>query len=94
MEADWDEVSRIAVPPPSPHVLPTIATAIAFDDLQELLWAGNEYVSIVHGMLNVLSANMELQGTNHFFLRARASKVHLNTGASGVRRRRTTVPIP
>jgi hypothetical protein len=46
MEADWDEVSRIAVPPPSPHVLPTIATATAFDDLQELLWAGNEYVSI------------------------------------------------
>lgn len=47
MEADWDEVSRIPVPPPNPHVLPTIATTIAFDDLQELLWAGNEFVSLI-----------------------------------------------
>ena len=45
MEADWDEVSRIAVPTPSPHVLPTVASTIAFDDAQELLWAGNEFVS-------------------------------------------------
>ena len=44
MEADWDELSRIQVPPPSPHGMPTIATAIAFDDVMELLWAGNEYV--------------------------------------------------
>ena len=46
MEADWDELSRIAMPPPSAHTLPTVATTIAFDDVMELLWTGNEYVSI------------------------------------------------
>lgn len=70
MEADWDEVSRIAVPPPSPHVLPTIATAIAFDDLQELLWAGNEYVSIWLLSSKCPVLTWSFQGTNHFFLRA------------------------
>ncbi|PGH11073.1 PAB-dependent poly(A)-specific ribonuclease subunit PAN2 [Helicocarpus griseus UAMH5409] len=43
MDADWDEVSRIAVPPSGPHVLPTVASTIAFDDSQELLWTGNEF---------------------------------------------------
>ncbi|OJJ45508.1 hypothetical protein ASPZODRAFT_134188 [Penicilliopsis zonata CBS 506.65] len=47
MEADWDELSRIPVPPPNPHGLPTIATTLAFDDVQELLWVGNEYGRIV-----------------------------------------------
>jgi hypothetical protein len=45
MEADWDEVSRAAIPVPGPHILPTVASTIAFDDEQELLWTGNEYVS-------------------------------------------------
>ncbi|PGH31538.1 PAB-dependent poly(A)-specific ribonuclease subunit PAN2 [[Emmonsia] crescens] len=43
MDSDWDEVSRIAVPPSGPHVLPTVASTIAFDDTQELLWTGNEF---------------------------------------------------
>ena len=45
MEADWDELSRITIPAPSPHGLPTNGTAVAFDDVMELLWVGNEYVS-------------------------------------------------
>lgn len=44
MEADWDELVRIPVPPPGAHALPTIATTVAFDDVMELLWTGNEYV--------------------------------------------------
>ncbi|KAL4887154.1 PAB-dependent poly(A)-specific ribonuclease subunit pan2 [Aspergillus karnatakaensis] len=43
MEADWNELLRIPFPPPNPHALPSIATTIAFDDVSELLWAGNEY---------------------------------------------------
>lgn len=46
MEADWDELSRIPVPAPSAHALRTIATVVAFDDVTELLWAGNEYVIV------------------------------------------------
>lgn len=46
MEADWDELARMPMPPPSPHAMPTVATAVAFDDVMELLWTGNEYVSL------------------------------------------------
>ncbi|KAJ5899587.1 hypothetical protein N7495_004331 [Penicillium taxi] len=51
MEADWDELSRIPLPPSSPHSMPSVATAVAFDDMQELLWTGNEYgrISSFHG---------------------------------------------
>ena len=47
MEADWDELTRIPMPPPSTHAMPTVATTIAFDDMMELLWTGNEYVSSI-----------------------------------------------
>ncbi|KAL2829793.1 PAB-dependent poly(A)-specific ribonuclease subunit pan2 [Aspergillus cavernicola] len=43
MEQDWNELLRIPFPSPNSHGLPSIATTIAFDDVSELLWAGNEY---------------------------------------------------
>ena len=47
MEADWDEVAIIGIPPPGPHALPTPVATLAFDTSQELLWAGNDFVSDV-----------------------------------------------
>lgn len=50
MEADWNEITRIAIPNVSGgHNLgqPSPATAITFDDQQELLWVGTDQVSHV-----------------------------------------------
>ena len=39
MAADWDEIARIPVPSATGSLLP--ATAVIFDDAQELIWIGN-----------------------------------------------------
>ena len=59
MEADWDEVAIIGIPPPGPHALPTPVATLAFDTSQELLWAGNDFVSDVPSFYEV--ANWELK---------------------------------
>ncbi|KAK4100548.1 hypothetical protein N658DRAFT_497289 [Parathielavia hyrcaniae] len=47
MEADWDEVTRIAFPAPGTNDYPRPATALAFDTIAELLWAGNDRGRVV-----------------------------------------------
>ncbi|KAL1837826.1 hypothetical protein VTJ49DRAFT_3373 [Mycothermus thermophilus] len=42
MEADWDEVTRIAFPAPGTTDFPRPAAAVAFDTIAELLWAGDD----------------------------------------------------
>lgn len=44
MEADWDEIARLAVPTSGPLAPPAPASAIAFDDAQELIWVGTDQV--------------------------------------------------
>lgn len=46
MEAEWIETIRIAFPGPLPTAPSSPVTAFAFDTSQELLWTGNEFVSV------------------------------------------------
>lgn len=41
------KVTRIGLPPPGIHAMPTPVSTLAFDTQQELLWTGNEYVSCI-----------------------------------------------
>lgn len=45
MELMTWQVARISLPPPAPHAPATPVNSFAFDTSQELIWAGNEYVS-------------------------------------------------
>ncbi|KAL2131448.1 hypothetical protein VTI74DRAFT_5096 [Chaetomium olivicolor] len=47
MDADWDEVTRIAFPAPKSNDYTRPATALAFDTIAELLWAGNDRGRVV-----------------------------------------------
>ncbi|KAL2187287.1 hypothetical protein L209DRAFT_753216 [Thermothelomyces heterothallicus CBS 203.75] len=47
MDADWDEVTRIAFPAPGSNDYPRPATALAFDIFAELLWAGTDRGRVV-----------------------------------------------
>ena len=44
MEADWDELALVQLPPPGPHHAATPIATLAFDTSQELLWTGNNHV--------------------------------------------------
>lgn len=60
MDADWDEIARFTLPPPAVHAISTPASAVTFDDSQELLWIGNDHVSrTVAPHLMVLIINRE-----------------------------------
>jgi PAB-dependent poly(A)-specific ribonuclease subunit 2 len=41
------QVVRIRFPPPGVQAMPTPVTTMAFDNSQELLWTGNDYVRAV-----------------------------------------------
>ncbi|KAI5288331.1 poly(A)-specific ribonuclease [Ascosphaera aggregata] len=43
MDPDWDEISSVPVPHPAGHPMPTVASTIAFDPQQELVWVGNDF---------------------------------------------------
>ncbi|KAI9054308.1 hypothetical protein LZ554_001476 [Drepanopeziza brunnea f. sp. 'monogermtubi'] len=52
MDGEWEEVGRLLLPPPGPQVPSTPLSTFAFDNSQELLWAGNQFggVSSFYGV--------------------------------------------
>ncbi|KAL7770324.1 hypothetical protein CFE70_000257 [Pyrenophora teres f. teres 0-1] len=44
MEADWDELAIVQLPPPGPHLPAVPISTFAFDTTQELLWTGNNHL--------------------------------------------------
>lgn len=46
MEAG-DEIARLAIPTSGPLAPPAPASAIAFDDTQELIWVGTDQVRLL-----------------------------------------------
>lgn len=64
MEADWDEITRVAVPSSGLHAIHAPASSIVFDDLQELLWVGNDQVRHLRCFL-VAHTNLFIRDESH-----------------------------
>ena len=94
MEADWDEITRIAVPSSGLHAIPTPASAVVFDDQQELLWVGNDQVCDVRiAKLAYSKLTQDTPGTSHIFLWPGTATLCLGQSSSG-RRSSQTTPRP
>jgi len=77
------QVARIRFPPPGVQAMPTPVTTMTFDNSQELLWTGNDYVRAVS--LNILTETrlmfIAVTGSSYFFLRYRTPTIYFLQGA-------------
>lgn len=91
------QLQRITVPPPDIHAEPTPASTAAFDTQQELLWVGNEYVSVWPAYLTKDDAHEATIGAHYFLLWPGAAEIYLVLGApipSTWRRRGQAIALP